>query len=161
MVPTLRTTLGLTGHRPIVGNLDGHAVGDGVGALKLVTGRLTTPLMARHRPTARPSRPLQHPCARHVRDLARAYPMAPSPRVGLVSAHAAWHKGAVVTTALNAAPPIERSRWPSYRPQLQGIERLWKVWRRRATHNRLFPRMAQLRQALRSSLERFSSYRKA
>jgi DDE superfamily endonuclease len=152
MVPTLRTTLGLTGHRPIVGHMDGHDVVDVFGALNLVTGRLTTRLTARHRRTAQPSRPMQHTFARHVRDIARAYPMAQSPRVVLVIAHASWHKGSVVTAALNAAPPIELDRLPSDRPPLQGIERLWKVWRRRATPNRLFPRMAQLRQALRRSL---------
>lgn len=152
MIPTLRTTLGLKGHRPIVGNLDCHDVVYVFGALTLVTGRLTTRLMARKRPTARPSRPMQQTFARHVRDIARAYPMAQSPRVVLVIDHASWHKGSVVTAALKAAPHIELYRLPSYSPQLQVIERLWKVWRRRATHNRLFPRMAQLRQALRSSL---------
>jgi transposase len=152
MVPTLRTTLGLKGHRPIVGNMDCHDVVDVFGALNLVTGRLTTRLTARHRRTAQPSRPMQHTCARHVRDIARAYPMAQSPRVVLVIDHASWHKGSVVTAALNAAPHIELSRLPSYSPQLQVIERLWKVLRRRATHNRLFPRMAQLRRALHSSL---------
>jgi transposase len=41
---------------------------------------------------------------------------------------------------------------PSYSPQLQVIERFWKVLRRRATHNRLFPTMAQLKQTLRNNL---------
>lgn len=152
MIPTLRTTLGLKGHRPIVGNMDCHDVVYVFGALNLVTGRLTTRLTARHRPTAGPSRPMQHTFARHVRDIARAYPMAQSPRVVLVVDNASWHKGSVVTAALNAAPHIELYRLPSYSPQLQVIERLWKVLRRRATHNRLFPGMAQLRRALRSSL---------
>ena len=41
---------------------------------------------------------------------------------------------------------------PSSSPQLQVIERFWKVLRRRATHNRLFPTMAQLKQTLRNNL---------
>jgi hypothetical protein len=42
MIPTLRTTLGVKGHRPLVGNLDCHDVLYVFGALNLVTGRLTT-----------------------------------------------------------------------------------------------------------------------
>jgi hypothetical protein len=47
MLPTLRTTLGLKGPRPVVGNLDGHERVSVVGALHLVTGRLTTRLVER------------------------------------------------------------------------------------------------------------------
>jgi hypothetical protein len=39
MLPTLRTTLGLKGHRPLVGNLDCHDLVYVCGALNLVTGR--------------------------------------------------------------------------------------------------------------------------
>jgi len=70
----------------------------------------------------------------------------------LIIDNAPWHKGALVTTVLNEVPPVELYRLPSYSPQLQVIERFWKVLRRRATHNRLFPLMAQLKQALRNSL---------
>jgi hypothetical protein len=42
--------------------------------------------------------------------------------------------------------------WPTYSPQLQVSERFWKVLRRRATHNRLFPTMAPLKQVLRNNL---------
>ncbi len=47
MIPTLRTTLGLKGQRPVVGNLDGHERVYVFGALNLVTGRLTTRLVER------------------------------------------------------------------------------------------------------------------
>jgi transposase len=72
--------------------------------------------------------------------------------VVLIIDNAPWHKGARVTTVLNEVPHGELYRLPSYSPQLQVIERFWKVLRRRATHNRLFPTMAQLKQALRNSL---------
>jgi hypothetical protein len=39
MIPTLRTTLGLKGHRPIVGNLDCHDLVYVFGALTRGTGR--------------------------------------------------------------------------------------------------------------------------
>jgi hypothetical protein len=41
---------------------------------------------------------------------------------------------------------------PSYSPQLQVIERFWRVSRRRATHNRLLTTVGALKQALRNSL---------
>jgi hypothetical protein len=151
MIPTLRTTLGLKGHRPVVGYLDCHDVGYLFGALNLMTGRLTTRLMVRHNTAAKP-RHMQQAFARHVRDIARAYPVAQYPRVVLVIDHASWHRGGLITAALHAFPHLECYRLPSYSPQLQVIERFWRVLRRRATHNRLFPMVAQLKRALRNSL---------
>ena len=57
-----------------------------------------------------------------------------------------------MTAVLEAHPHLELYRLPSYSPQLNVIERLWRVLRRRATHNRLFDTMAALRRALRASL---------
>jgi hypothetical protein len=65
---------------------------------------------------------------------------------------AAWHRGALVTAVLEAFPPLERYPLPSDSPQLQVSERFWKVLRRRATPNRLFPTMAQLKRAIRHNL---------
>jgi transposase len=158
MIPTLRTTPGLKGHRPIVGNLDCHDLVYVFGALNLVAARLTTHLVEKGRAHAQSKqrwwgqRCLQAGFARLVRDVARAYPATQYPRVVLVIDHAPWHRGALVTQALRAFPHLERYRLPSYSPQLQLIERFWKMWRRRATHNRLFPALAQLKRALRNSL---------
>ena len=155
MIPTLRTTLGVKGHRPVVGNLDCHEVLYVFGALNLVTGRLTTRLVERPRkpkPTRSAQRYLQEAFARHLRDIARAYPAAQYPRVVLVIDKAAWHRGALVTAVLEAYPHLELYPLPSYSPQLQVIERFWKVLRRRATHNRLFPTLAQLKGTLRNNL---------
>jgi transposase len=153
LMPTLRTTLGVKGHRPLVGNLDCHDVLYVFGALNLVTGRLTTCLVERPRtPTRSKQHYLQDAFARHLRDIARAYPAAQYPRVVIVIDKASWHRGALVTTVLRTFPHLELYPLPSYSPQLQVIERFWKVLRRRATHNRLFPIMAQLKQTLRNSL---------
>ena len=156
MIPTLRTTLGLKGHRPLVGNLDCHRYLYVFGALNLVSGRLTTRLVERARPTKKgtPSkqRHLQQAFARHLRDIARAYPAASYPYVVVVIDRAPWHKGAVINAVLAECPHLAFYPLPRYSPQLQVIERLWKVVRRRATHNRLFATMTALQQALRSSL---------
>ena len=116
MIPTLRTTLGLKGHRPIVGNLDCHDLVYVFGALNLVTGQLTTRLIERRKASVRGRKPrsgqrrLQAAFARHVRDIARAYPAVQHPRVVLVIDHAPWHQGPLVTAALKAVPPRELSR---------------------------------------------------
>ena len=57
MIATLRTTLGLKGHRPLVGHLDCHDVLSVFGALNLVTGQLTTRLVERHNAPARGQKP--------------------------------------------------------------------------------------------------------
>ncbi len=158
MIPTLRTTLGLKGHRPAVGNLDCHDLVYVFGALNLVTGQLTTRIVdqgwASRKQHIGPSRRrrVQEAFARHLRDIARAYPATQYPRVVLVIDNAPWHQGAMITRVLQEWPHLELYRLPSYSPQLQVIERLWKVLRRRATHNRLFLTLAQLKQALRNSL---------
>lgn len=160
MIPTLRTTLGVKGHRPLVGNLDCHDVLYLFGALNLVTGRLTTRLVERPRtpkPTRSKHRYLQAAFARHLRDIARAYPAAQYPRVVLVVDKASWHRGAVVTAILEACPHLELYPLPSYSPQLQVIERFWKVLRRRATHNRFFLTMAQLKRTLRNNLSYYQT----
>ncbi len=151
MIPTLRTTLGLKGHRPVVGHLDGHNVVYVFGALNLVTGHLRTRIV--ERPRASPGqRPLQAAFVRHWRDLARTYPAVKYARVVLVIDNAPWHKGARVTTWLTHLPHLELYRLPSYSPQRQVIERFWKILRRRATHNRLLTAVVALKRALRNSL---------
>jgi transposase len=156
LIPTLRTTLGVTGHRPLVGNLDGQASLSLCGALNQVTGRLTTRLVERPQPPKKgrlsTRRYLQEAFAHPLRDMARAYPAAQFPRGVIVIDKAPGHQGAAITAVLADYPQLEWYPLPSYSPQLQMIERFWQVLRRRATHNRLFPTMAGLKQALRNSL---------
>jgi transposase len=148
--------LGVKGHRPVVGNLDCHDYLYLFGALHLVSGRLTTGLVERptksKRPRAATYRYLHEACARHLRDIARAYAAERHGRVVIVVDKASWHKGALIKQVLADHPHLERYPLPSYSPQLQVIEHFGKLLRRRATHNRLFETMAKLKQALRSSL---------
>lgn len=48
---------------------------------------------------------------------------------------------------------------PSYSPQLNVIERFWKTPTRRATHNRLFDEIADLKDSVRNSLRYFQTAR--
>ena len=60
---------------------------------------------------------------------------------------------------LAAPPQLRVKRLPSYSPQRNVIERFWRVLRRRATHNRLFARMAVLRTTLRNNISYFQTMR--
>jgi DDE superfamily endonuclease len=164
LVPTLRTTLGVKGHRPLVGTWDNKDQVYCVAALNVVTGRLTTRLLEQPaRSTAKTGQSkqqrLQGAFAAHLRDIARAYPASAYPEVVITIDNAPWHRGGVVDQVLEAHPHLRLYRLPSYSPQLNIIERWWRVLRRRATHNRLFASMAALRGTLRNNLCYFQTMR--
>lgn len=158
MIPPLRTTWGLTGPRPVVGHLDGPERGEGFGALHLVTGRVPTRLVARRRAHGPRAPALPRPrhrhaaCARPLKDIGRAYPAAQEPQVVLVIDKASWPRGGLLTKGLHPLPPLRLYRLPSDSPPRHGIERVWNVLRRRATHQRLCPSPARLKQAVRHRL---------
>ena len=74
------------------------------------------------------------------------------PEVVIIIDNAPWHRGPIVDAALAAHPHLTFYRLPSYSPQLNPIERFWRILRRRATHNRLFTTRSELRQTLRHNL---------
>ena len=63
--------------------------------------------------------------------------------------HIAW---TILGSSLQPHPHLRLYRWPSYSPQLNVIERFWRVLRRRATHNRLCTSRASLRATLWNNL---------
>ena len=160
MVPTLARTLGVKGARPVVGTRDCKDKVYAFGALDLVTGRLVSRLVpstarARRRDGSSKTRRLQALFARHVADVARAYPAIRYRRVVLTIDNAPWHRGAALDDVLARNPHLELYRLPSYSPDLNVIERLWRLLRARATHNRLFETVHALRTTLRRALTRF------
>ena len=157
MVPTLVRTLGLKGQRPIVGTTDNKDVVYAFASLNITDGRLITRLLPstqrqRRREGSHKTRRLQAMFARHLRDVGRAYPAAQFPRVVITIDNAPWHRGEPIRAALRDHPNVELYRLPSYSPQLHVIERLWKLLRRRAAHNRLFEALPAMCAALRDSL---------
>ena len=126
-------------------------------ALNVTSGTLTTrlleqPARMKQRTGQSKTRRLQVACAAHLHNIARAYPAETYPEVILIIDNAPWHSGAIVEEALAAHPHLKFSRLPSYSPQLNPIERFWRILRRRATHNRLFMTRKELRQTLRHNL---------
>jgi transposase len=164
LVPTLHTTLGVKGYRPMVGTWDNKDQVYCFAALNLVTGQLTTRLLeqpARSKTKTGHSKQqrLQTAFVAHLRDMARAYPASAFPEVVITIDNAPWHRGAGVEHVLKDHPHLRLYRLPSYSPQLNVIERFWRVLRRRATHNRLFTSMAALRGTLRNNICYFQTLR--
>lgn len=164
LVPTLRATLGVKGHRPTVGTWDNKDQVYCVAALNVVTGQLTTrlleqPARSQVKTGQNKHKRLQMAFAAHLRDIARAYPASIYPEVVITIDNAPWHRGALMEQVLQEHPHLRLKRLPSYSPQLSVIERLWRVLRRRATHNRLFASMTPLRATLRNNLCYFQTMR--
>ena len=164
MVPTLGPTPGVKGHRPAVGSWDCKnllyvfAVVNVVSAALHAT-TLESPKDAKKRTGLSKTRRLQGAFADHLRHVGRAYPAAKHRRVVLLIDNAAWHAGEPVRRALADNPHLELKRLPAYSPRLNVIERFWKLLRRRATHNRLFGTLADLKGSVRNSLRYFQTVR--
>jgi DDE superfamily endonuclease len=164
LVPTLHATLGVQGYRPTVGTWDNKDQVYCFAALNLVTGQLTTrwleqPAHSTAKTGQSKQQRLHVAFAAHLRDIARAYPASAYVQVVSTIDNAPWHRGALMDQVLAAYPHLHLYRWPSYSPQLNIIERFWRVLRRRATHNRLFTSMAVLRATLRNNISYFQTMR--
>ena len=164
MVPTLCRTLGVKGHRPVVGTWDCKDMLHVFASVNVTTSALHTKTVAYRtglyrRTGESKTRRLQRAFAEHLRQVAARYPAEKYPRVVLIIDNAPWHAGESVTTVLAECPHLELKRLPSYSPQLNVIERFWKLLRRRATHNRLFDTLADLKRAIRNSLRYFQTVR--
>lgn len=164
MVPTLAATLGVKGHRPVVGTRDCKDVLYVFGVLNLVTGAIHANTRESLRAANRKkkeskTRRMQRAFADHLRHVGRVYPKKKFRRVVLTIDNAPWHRGPLIDEALAENPHLEFYRMPSYSPQLNVIERFWKKLRRRATHNRLFDAIADLKESVRNSLHYFQTVR--
>jgi hypothetical protein len=164
MVPTLQATLGVKGHRPVVGTRDCKDVLYVFAVMNLVSGLLHTntleSLQAANRKSGESkTRRMQRAFADHLRHVGRMYPADRSARVVLLIDNAPWHRGKPIDEAMAENRHLEFKRLPSYSPQLNPIERFWKVLRRRATHNRLFDTIADLKRSVRANLSYFQTVR--
>lgn len=164
MVPTRTATLGVKGHRPVVGTWDCKHLLYVFAVVNLVTAAVhantfESPKDAKKTTGKSKTRRMQEAFAAHLRHVAQMYPANRHPRVVLLIDNAPWHRGRPIDEALRDHPHLEFQRLPSYSPQLNPIERFWKLLRRRATHNRLFDTLADLKSSIRSSLCYFQTMR--
>jgi len=165
MVPTLQATLGVKGHRPEVGTWDCKDLLYVFAVVNLVSAAihsntLASPKDAKKKTGKSKTRRMQEAFADHLRHVGRRYPRDKHPEVVLLIDNAPWHKGRPIDEALRDNPHLKFKRLPSYSPQLNPIERFWKKLRRRATHNRLFDSLADLKGSVRASLCYFQTVRR-
>jgi hypothetical protein len=164
MVPTLTATLGVKGHRPAVGTWDCKDLLYVLAVVNLVTAAvhsntLESPKNAKEKTGRSKTRRMQEAFAAHLRHVGRMYPATKHTRVVLVIDNAPWHRGKPIDEAMAENPHLEFYRLPGYSPQLNPVERFWKILRRRATHNRLFDTLADLKASVRNSLSYFQTAR--
>ena len=164
MVPTLVRALGIKGERLMVGTNDNKDSTYLFGAMNVVDGVLTTrqlPLPRRkgQRVGAIKTKLLQATFVKHLDAIARRYPSSQHPRVITIVDNAPWHGGQPVRDALRRHKHLELYRLPSYSPQLNPIERFWKLLRRRATHNRHFEQLPTLRRSISRSIQYYQTMR--
>lgn len=164
MVPTAMATLGVKGHRPVVGTWDCKDLLYVFAVVNLLsaavhTNTLESPKNAKKKTGKSKTRRLQEAFAQHLRHIGRIYPKDKHKEVVLLIDNAPWHAGQPVKEALAENPHLVFKRLPSYSPQLNPIERFWKMLRRRATHNRLFDHLADLKGSIRNSLCYFQTMR--
>ena len=165
MVPTLAATLGVKGHRPTVGTRDCKHLVYVFAVVNVVTAALHCntsegPARAKQVTGKSETRRMQEAFADHLRHVGRVSPAAEHKRVVLIIDNAPWHRGELIDAALADCPHLEFKRLPSYSPQLNGIEHFWKLLRRRATHNRSFESLSDLRGSIRASLCYFQTVKK-
>jgi hypothetical protein len=164
MVPTLAATLGVKGHRPLVGTRDCKDLLYVFAVVNLISAAVHANTLESRQNAAKKTglsktRRMQQAFADHLRHIGRMYPREKHPRVVLLIDNAPWHRGKPIDEAMRGNPHLEFKRLPSYSPQLNPVERFWKKLRRRATHNRLFDTLADLKTSLRASLSYFQTVR--
>lgn len=113
------------------------------GALNLKTGRLLTQEAATF--NSETFGDFVHYLLRHTR--AKLY---------LILDNAPWHRARALKEFFLQHPQrLERIFLPSYSPELNPIERVWRITRRQVTHNRYFSSTDDLRIALNHQFARW------
>jgi transposase len=164
MVPTLAATLGVKGHRPLVPTRDNKDLLYVFAVVNLVSAALhantlESPKDAKKKTGKSKTRRMQEAFAAHLRHVGKLYPGDKHKEVVLLIDNAPWHRGKPIDEALADNPQLKFKRLPAYSPQLNPIERFWKVLRRRATHNRLFDALGDLKRSVRANLSYFQTVR--
>jgi transposase len=165
MVPTLTAALGVKGHRPTVGTRDCKDLLYVFAVVNVITAALhcntlESPARAKQKTGKSKTRRMQEAFSFHLRHVGKVYPAAEHKRVVLIIDNAPWHRGQLINEAMAENPHLEFYRLPSYSPQLNVIEHFWKLLRRRATHNRYFGSLSDLRRSIRASLRYFQAVKR-
>lgn len=93
------------------------------------TNTLESPKDAKKKTGKRKTRRIQEAFAAHPRHVGKADPRDEQKQVLSLFDNAPWHRGGPINEALAENPHLKFSRLPSYTPQMNPIERYWKVQR--------------------------------
>jgi len=112
MVPTVTATLGVKGHRPVVGTWDCKDLLYVFAVVNLVTAArhanlVDSPKDATKKTGKSKTRRLQEAFGAHLRHVGRMYPADKHKRVVVLIDNAAWHAGEPVRQALADNPHLE------------------------------------------------------
>jgi transposase len=152
------------GHRPTVGTRDGKDLLYVFCVVNLISAALPrntleSPARAKQKTGKSKTRRMQEAFADQLRPVGKIYPQHQYQEVVILIDNAPWHRGKPIDEALGENPHVKFKRLPRYSPQLNPIERFWKKLRRRATPNRLFDTLADLKQSIRARLSYFQTVR--
>jgi hypothetical protein len=95
---------------------------------------------------------MQQAFVAHLRHVARLYQAKEYQRVVLIIDNTPWNRVGPLDEAPTDCPQLEFYWLPNHGPQLNVIEPFRKVRRRRATRNRLFEGLADLKRSIRANL---------
>src|ERR1041385_3031330 len=122
MVPTLAATLGVKGHRPVVGTWDCKDLLYVFAVINLISGAvhsntLESPKDAKKKTGKSKTRRMQEAFAAHLRHIGRIYPRSKYPEVVLLIDNAPWHRGKPIDAALAENPHLKFKLLPPYSSQ--------------------------------------------
>ena len=124
MAPTPTATLGVKGHRPVVGTWDRKHLLYVFAVVNLVTAAahanaLGSPKDAKKTTGQSTTRRRQEAFAAHLRHIARTDPAVRHKRVVILIGNAPWHRGKPIDEALRDHPHPEFKRLPGVQPAAQ------------------------------------------
>jgi hypothetical protein len=117
MVPTLQATLGVKGHRPVVGTRDNKDLLYAFCVVNLVSttlhrNTLESPQNAKKKMGKSKTRRMQEAFAAHLRHVGRIYPQDKHKEVVLLIDNAPRHRGGPINLALKDNPHLKFKRLP-------------------------------------------------
>src|SRR3954471_17410387 len=115
MVPTLQATLGVKGHRPVVGTRDNKDLLYVFAVVNLCsaalhTNTLESPKDDKKKTGKSKTRRMQEALADHLRHVAKVYPAENQKEVVLLIDNAPWHRGGPINEALAENPHLKFKR---------------------------------------------------
>jgi len=126
----------LKGQQPTIPTYYGYKAKSIFGSVNILTGDLIYRFAAIQN---------QAEFIKHLKQILERYPKK---RIWLYADRAGWHTGKKVKQFLRENKRLKLKHLPPYSPELNPVERLWKLMRRNVTHNQFYKLVADFEAAL-------------